>query len=173
MNSKIKNGIGSKAQARGTVLIVALVMLLIITALGINAITQSSTGLKIAKNSSQRAVSFQSAENTRMTAIQAANAAAAGFGAAAGPIPTGPAPAVDTRAFWSNAANYQAVGGSGGYVLEYLGRQSLVPDSNRANGVGGAPVDVHVFRITVHSQVNGQTDTALQMIYVTNCGGTC
>jgi len=174
--------LGNRTQARGAILIVALVMLLIITALGLNAISQSSTGLKIAKNSSQRTVAFQSAENIRIDAVQSANNIAAALGATPGavafPAAQGrydvssgaAAPAVGTRAFWQTSANYQTTSGSDGYVVEYLGRQALIPEANRA---AGTTVNVHVFRTTLHSQVNGQVDTALQMIYVTNCSGAC
>lgn len=177
-DSQIRLGI--RAQARGAILIVALVMLLIITALGLNAISQSSTGLKIAKNSSQRTIAFQSAENIRIAAVQEANNMAAALGAnpVAGAFPAAQgrydvsaaavAPAVNTRAFWQTSANYRTTSGSDGYVVEYLGRQSLIPDFDRT-----ITVDVHVFRATLHSEVNDQTDTALQMIYVTNCGGAC
>jgi len=175
--------LGNRAQARGAILIVALVMLLIITALGLNAISQSSTGLKIAKNSSQRTIAFQSAENIRIAAVQAANNIAAALGPTPVPgavpflatdgrydVTAGPGPAVDTRAFWQDSTKYKTTSGSDGYVVEYLGQQPLIPEANRTTGT---TVNVHVFRTTLHSQVNGQTDTALQMIYVTNCSGAC
>lgn len=172
---------------RGSVMIVALILLLLLTFLGFESMSKGSIGLKVASNTTQKAVSFQNAENVRMTARATAEQMATTLGANparnAWPAVDGqgrynlganlddpdPAPAVGTRTFWATAANYQAVGTSS-YAIEYLGQQNLVPDANRPAGVG---VNVHVFRITINSSTSGGADTVLQTMYVTNCGGTC
>lgn len=175
---------------RGSVMIVALLILVLLTFLGFESMSKGSAGLKVAANSSQKVVSFQSAENVRTAARAAANAMALGLGAVPGsfepvraqgrynlvatlPNPDA-APAVDTRAFWADPNNYAAVVGANGvtsgYAVEYLGRQNLVPDANRVTAVA---VQVHVFRITINAVTGGGADTALQITYVTNCNTLC
>jgi type IV pilus assembly protein PilX len=171
---------------RGAVLFVTLILLLVVTLLGVGAVQQSSTGLKRSVESAQKAISFQTAESARVAARRVAEdmAAALGnapssFSAAAGQgrynvggpgASSAAAPAIRSRAFWANQSNFQAADGLSSYVIEYLGRQELVPDSNRDTGT---TVAVHVFRLTIHSTTNSGVETTVQSTYVTNCGGTC
>ena len=171
----------------GSVMIVALILLVLLTFLGFESMSKSSIGLKVASNTTQKVASFQGAENVRITARGVAENMADTLGSAppsnawpsiddqghynvAGSLDNkDPAPAVGTRAFWATVTNYAGTATSA-YVIEYLGRNPLVPDVNRATGT---TVNVHVFRITINSATGGGADTALQTVYVTNCGGTC
>lgn len=174
-------------------MIISLIFLVLLTFLGFESMSKGSIGLKVASNTSQKVVTFHSAENVRTAARAAAESMASTLGASPAPATAwatvdaqgrynvegalsnkDPAPAVGTRAFWNASANYAAVAGAAGvtsgYVIEYLGRQNLVPDANRSSG---ATVGVHVFRITINAVTGGSAATALQTIYVTNCGAAC
>jgi type IV pilus assembly protein PilX len=186
MNNKQHIRLTGASRQNGAILLVTLVLLLLISLLGVDSIKRSTKEIKSSFNSAQKAVSFQNAENARITAIKVADTMAATLGAA----PTNfssvsgkgryniggaglqvAAPAVKTEAFWSNPANYVVSGdGHSSYAIEYLGRQDLTPDQYREVGT---TVAVHVFRITLHDTTNSGAQTTLQSTYVTNCAGTC
>lgn len=165
---------------QGAVLIVGLVLLVVVTLLCVSVMGMNSLELKIADNSTHKAVSFEAAESARNSAKQTADSIAASLNTnptvfpssgagvynVGGPGTTVTAPAVSTEAFWTaSPAKYAVAASDSKYVVEYLGKRAMELDANRNTGTTTL---LHVFRLTMRgtSEVNG--DTAIQAVYVTN-----
>jgi len=164
----------------GVVLIVALILLLVVTLLGLSVMNVSNLELKVSNNATQKAYSFEAAESARDAAKKIADAIAGSLNAAPTVFPSAPngvynvggpgttvsPPAVETEAFWSGPATAYAVAGSSAkYVVEYLGKQLMELDADRNTGT---KTQLHVFRLTMRGTSAAQGDTAIQAVYVTN-----
>lgn len=156
----------------GVALIIAMIVLVILTILGVTAMNTSNLELKMSSNAKQQASAFQNAENARVTAEQAIQAAS---GAGFTTTPTFPAswtaaifrdltvagnlPIVgDSRSFWSTVGTANSRN-----FIEYLGIQNLQDD-------GGNLADFVVFRINAFGIDSANTDVILRVIYVCQVG---
>lgn len=152
---------------RGATLIVAMIILLLLTIIGLASMSTSNLELKMANNVVQQTVSFQTSEDARTSAEKAVDALLASMPNPA--LGSAPAPAaqqglywlttqvdVTSRAFW-RGNNYAATT-DGGYIIEYLGAQDF--------SVNSVTVSEHIFRITAMGRgQDGITDTIVQSIY--------
>lgn len=167
---------------RGAVLIIGLVVLIILTVLGVSTMSSSGLELRMSGNALEKTVSFENAEDVRLTAENMADSivermestnnnarqAAVHVGLNKGfyDRTVGSNPTVDTVEFWDDTGNYMQVGSAGsGYALEYLGVHALYLDRQNATA-GTNDTLMHVFRITTIGQGADGARTALQAVYM-------
>lgn len=168
---------------RGAVLIVALVVLIILTLLGVSTMSSSGLELRMSGNFLEKAVSFENAEDVRVVAenmvhtivsrmegntTEHARQAAVAVGLNKGfyDRTVGSNPTVEAVEFWEDTNNYMQVGSAGaGYALEYLGVHAVY--LNRTDAIAGTnDALMHVFRITTIGQGADGARTALQAVYM-------
>lgn len=167
---------------RGAVLILALVVLIILTLLGVSTMSSSGLELRMSGNSLEKTVSFENAEDVRLVAenmvdsivsrmegtTENAREAAVAVGLNKGfyDRTVGSNPAVEAIEFWEETNNYMRVGSTGsGYALEYLGVHAVY--LNRTDAMAGTnDALMHVFRITTIGQGADGARTALQAVYM-------
>jgi len=167
---------------RGAVLILALVVLIILTLLGVSTMSSSGLELRMSGNSLEKTVSFENAEDVRLVAENMVDsivsrmegttenareaAVAVGFNKGFYDRTVGSNPTVEAVEFWEETNNYMQVGSTGsGYALEYLGVHAVY--LNRTDAMAGTnDALMHVFRITTIGQGADGAHTALQAVYM-------
>lgn len=159
----------------GAALIVTLVILFVLTMLGITSMNMSNLELKMATNTQEKSSALQQSEFALTIADDAidelANQLNTGgvFPAGAGyyDLSTPPAipPDVETPSFWKNSSNYIANGANGGYVIEFMGRDTVVDPENRFDPAAVAK-PVFVFRVSAHGTGAVSASTLVQMMYL-------
>jgi type IV pilus assembly protein PilX len=169
---------------RGAVLILAMLVIVVLTILGISAMGTGGLELKMANNSLNQVMSFNKAEDLRAAAEEDVNgivdaiegSSAATFASVTSGAGNGyydlsdnqTPPGVDTTGFWADSGNYKQVAGlPGGYAIEYLGVRPVYLDRLTAASDGDEEL-MHFFRITVFGAGNDNARTAVQAIYMRN-----
>lgn len=167
MKSYIRN---AQPNESGTTLIVALLFLLIATVLGTTAMSSSKMQINMSRNVQQKSVAFERSENAREAAeLRVRELVASGDdfpGGTSGHYDVssgGAVPATTSKAFWSIATNYVAVGTGGGYVIEYLGEKDIELDDRSRTET------MQVYRLTVLGRgADGASETVSQAVYIQN-----
>lgn len=163
------------ATQRGVTLIMGLLFLLILTIIGMVAMSGSGLELKMSANVLQKSMSFQESEDARELAEEAVASVVTsikGGGSFPGSIngyydiAGGEAkPNVTDTNFWSDVtpSNYVAVNANNKYVVEYLGQKTVVLDDRKTSEL------VYVFRLSVLGIGNdGVSQTLAQTVMMKN-----
>ncbi len=174
MSCRNTNLILSQSRQQGVSIIVALVMLLVLTLLGVSSMNSSIVELKMATSMQQQGVALNRAEELlragedNIDAILA-NPAAFDF-AAVGDGYYITADGINVRKYWSTlalTAIQPDLGVSDIYVIEYLGAKAIPGESVKiapdGRIIGGA---VHTFRITTRSVAGKGAIRLVQSMYV-------
>ena len=170
-------GVQSNESQRGAVLIISLLILVVLTVLGISAMSSTSIEERMSLNLRDREVAFQAAEATLRQAeryIEAnkfsmafSNNCSDGFCDCSDET-TGCAEywSDTTLDVWNNANRYRlytvnlnGVSAAGKYIIEHLGKQIIPPD------VAPCASCPDMYRIT--ARANGLTDKSVVMLQVT------
>lgn len=166
----------SSAYQHGAVLVVALVMLILLTLLGITAmnvsqqqLTMSGYTLWQSEAREQAETCLRIAESAVMTLVDTQlNVSGGSFITAPGHLDVagGAEPAaVGEPDWWQDPANALPCGANGLYVIEYLGVQDIVPSDIRFTD---KTEPMHAFRITARGNGLNDASVLLQTIYLRN-----
>ena len=171
-HSKCKAGI--RAQ-RGVSLIVALVMLIVLTLIGVSSMNTAIVELKMAGSSQQQSIALNRADELlrvgedRVVAI-VTNPAAFDFAASGDGYYTNADNINVHNLDWAAQSLNSVAGANSGdtYIAEYLGAKTIPGESIKTSTdgriIGGA---VHTFRITSRSATGKSALRLVQSIYVT------
>lgn len=166
---------GTRRPQRGITLILALLFLWILSIIGLVAMNGSGLELKMSANALQKTVSFQESEDARELAEEATETVVSTM-KAGGAFPTSIAgyydvtggkarPNIADSDFWSdaNASNYVSVNANNKYVIEYLGRKTVVLDDRTTSEL------VYVFRLSMLGVgLDGVSHTLAQTVHMAN-----
>ena len=175
MNTYTPSFAGNPARQQGVSLIIALVMLIVLTLIGVSSMNTAIVELKMAGSMQQQGIALNRADELLRIGEQdvediVANAAAFDFAAADdGYYVT--ADGIDVYDVdWSGQGLTAIDGTNAGesYITEYLGAKPIPGESVKiaTDGriVGGA---VHTFRITARSETGKSARRLVQSMYVT------
>lgn len=166
----------AKTHQRGSVLIVSLMILLVLTLIGVTALGTSTLEEKMANNSQDQSLAFQAAEAALLEAQVTANTAnlavfnnTGGFYDLAGPPITADNnisnPAIWTGTNSRTAAAIPGIASQARYILEIITKEPPAAGGVAAPGPygsGAAPGPFANIRITVRA--TGGTDNAVVML---------
>lgn len=157
---------------RGAALIIAMIVLVLLTILGLAGMSSSSMELKMSSNLQQQTVSFQNSENGRTFAERLIRTSFINWMDVAGnpttfPITAGyynilggaAVPDIASRNFWSTAANSMDCAGNR-CTIEYLGRQMILLEDKVTSA------NQYVFRITTYGKSTDGTDSIVQAVFL-------
>jgi type IV pilus assembly protein PilX len=175
MKANIFNGKPGPGAQRGVSLIVALVMLIVLTLIGVSSMNTAIVELKMAGSAQQQGIALNRANEQLRVGEEdvlaiVTDPAAFDFAAAGDGYYT-TADAIDVYDLdWATAGLTAVQGANAGdtYVAEYLGAKAIPGESIKIGTdgriVGGA---VHTFRITSRSATGKSALRLVQSIYVT------
>ena len=175
MKAYIYNGKAGPGSQRGVSLIVALVMLIVLTLIGVSSMNTAIVELKMAGSAQQQSIALNRANETLRVGeedIEAivTNAAAFDF-AASGDAYYVNADNIDVYDIDWDGQGLKTIEGANptdAYITEYLGYKTIPGESIKVGTdgriVGGA---VHTFRITARSSTGKGALRLVQSIYVT------
>ena len=161
----------SQIKQRGSVLVVSLMILVVLTLLGISSMSGSIVEEKMASNSRDYNLAFQAAETAMRNAENFVDSIASmsAFGTTTGLYATEANPDVHDATIWTNANSIQLAADTiegvytqPRYIVELLSSEGQ-PDINISNygessGIGA----VNTFRITVRA-TGGSDDTVVML----------
>lgn len=173
MQARSMNNRASAASQRGVSLIVAMVMLIVLTLIGVSSMNTAITELKMAGSMQQQSAALNRADELLRVGendVEAIvnNPSAFDF-TAGGDGYYVTADNIDVYDLsWSNLNPIQGATANDLYVTEYLGPKAIpgesIKVSNDGRIVGGA---VHTFRITSRSTTGKSAMRLVQSLYVT------
>lgn len=171
-NSKTNLSYNPSASHRGAALIIAMIVLVLLTILGLAGMSSSSMELKMSSNLQQQTVSFQNSENGRTFAERLIRTSFINWMDVSGNPTTFPAtagyynifggtavPDIASRTFWSTTANSMDCAGNR-CTIEYLGRQMVFLDNQTTSA------NQYVFRITTYGKSTDGTDSIVQAVFL-------
>ncbi len=157
---------------RGSVLVVSLIIMLVLTMLGLSSMSTSTMEERMAGNSRDRNQAFQAAEIGLRAAEQAVDAIAsvAAFGQTPGLYAEGVHPDLDDeQGTWSDAGSIQLPDGTvqgvtsqPRYIVEHMGTQGQDDINIGGYGESSGMAAVDTFRITVRA--TGGSDDAVVIL---------
>ena len=173
MNPNTTKLIKSQHAQQGVSLVVALVMLLVLTLIGVSSMNTAIVELKMANSMQQQTIALNNADELLIEGEQnvetlVASAIADDF-AAAGDGLYVTADNIDVHNLDWNGQGLQSIPGANGqYVIEYLGPKQI-PGESIVTGTDGRIIGgaVHTFRITSRSTTGRNALRLVQSIYVT------
>ena len=148
---------------RGISLVIALIMLLIMTVIGISAMNTSISKLKMTGGLQQQSTVANNTEQSLVLGERAANSIATNNGQF---FHISDNINVNDKNRWKNAASGA---GGGNYIIEYLGER-VKQGGSLANGDEIPGDTIHVYRITARSEDSRGTTRMFQSLYLSNNG---
>lgn len=144
-----------KLRQRGTVLIVSLLILLVMTIIGVSAVSTTSLEEKMASSFQQVEVAFQAAESTINAVFQDGTPGSQGYDGTSDPlvdaVSAGVGAVTTTRTFNMDPNNYQAnTTVTGTATISYSGETAAPGYSMK---VGGGGIADHIFTVTATATI--------------------
>ena len=157
-------------QQQGISLVVSLIMLLIITVIGISAMDNSISKLKMTGGSQRQSLAANDAEETLVDGEQMVDSGAYS-GTDAWYFDSETEFREDTS--WANANTVPHADNKNDneYIIEYLGETPIDGETSTVgSGSGTAGSSVHVYRVTARSTTANETTRMFQSLYFSENG---